>query len=160
MSYDKETADLSGLDWQILSILQHNARIAISDLAQQLNRSRSSISDHIRRLQDQGTITAFSIQVNEENIGVGISAFVRLQADSSQHRKIVETVDQIPEVAECHVLTGSDLLMMRVVAKDMPHLRQLVDGFTQWGSTVTDVIFSTVKHQLVINPKLRRTLDH
>lgn len=158
MTSDKKIPQPGGLDWQILNALQNNARISISDLATQLNRSRSSISEHIRLLQDRGVIKGFSVQINEEGIGVGISAFVRLQADSSQHRLIVETVDQIPEVAECHVLTGTDLLMMRVVARDMPHLRQLVDGFTEWGSTVTDVIFSTVKQQLVISPQLRRAL--
>ncbi|MFT5011762.1 MAG: DNA-binding Lrp family transcriptional regulator [Dinoroseobacter sp.] len=61
---------LSGLDWQILQTMQTNARITVSEVAQQLNRSRSG-------------------------------------------------------VAERHVLTGSDLLMMRVVARDMPHLREL-----------------------------------
>tara|TARA_R110001592_G_scaffold348797_1_gene643243 strand:+ start:218 stop:700 length:483 start_codon:yes stop_codon:yes gene_type:complete len=159
MSKASSTVLLSGLDWQILHALQVNGRIPISDLATQLNRSRSSISEHIRKLQDMGVIEGFSVRINEEKVGVGLSAFVRLQADSSQHRKIVETVDQIPEVAECHVLTGTDLLMMRVVAKDMAHLRDLVDGFTRWGATTTDVIFSTVKHQLGASPLLRRKLE-
>ena len=131
----------------------------VSDLASQLNRSRSSIAEHIKKLRELGIISRFTTAVSEERIGVGISAFVRLQADSSQHRAIVETVDQIPEVAECHVLTGTDLLMMRLVARDMPHLRELVDGFTNWGATTTDVIFSTVKDQLRVTPQLRRILN-
>tara|TARA_R110002072_G_scaffold1780_12_gene14922 strand:+ start:11291 stop:11761 length:471 start_codon:yes stop_codon:yes gene_type:complete len=150
---------LNGLDWQILQALQSNARITVSDLSQRLNRSRSSITEHIRRLQDEGVIKSFNATIDEEKLGVGIGAFVRLQADSSQHRLIVQTVDQIPEVAECHVLTGSDLLMMRVIARDMPHLRSLVDKFTEWGATTTDVIFSTVKIQLSITPHLRRALE-
>ncbi|MFT7243945.1 MAG: Lrp/AsnC family leucine-responsive transcriptional regulator [Candidatus Azotimanducaceae bacterium] len=150
---------MSGLDWQILQALQDNARVTVLDLSAQLNRSRSSITEHIRRPQDIGVIDGFSIRIEEEKLGVGTSAFVRLQADSSQHRLIVDTVNQIPEVAECHVLTGSDLLMMRVVARDMPHLRDLVDRFTEWGATSTDVIFSSVKKQLEINPRLLRVLS-
>lgn len=111
---------LSGLDWQILQTMQTNARITVSEIAQQLNHSRSSITEHLRQLQDNGVIERFSAVIDEEKLGVGISAFVRLQADSSRHRLIVQTVEQIAEVAECHVLTGSDLLMMRVVARDMP----------------------------------------
>ncbi len=147
---------ITGLDWQILEALQDDSRITISDLASQLNRSRSSISEHIQKMQDREILTAFTVRVSEEKLGFGISAFVRLQTSSSNHREIVAQVDEIPEVAECHVLTGSDLLMMRVIARDMSHLRSLVDGLTQWGSTTTDVIFSTVKHSAKIGPGLRR----
>ena len=147
---------LSGLDWQILEHLQANARTTISALANRLNRSRSSIAEHVKHLQDSGVLTAATVRVSEEKLGFGLTAFVRLQANSSSHREIVELIDDIPEVVECHVLTGNDLLMMRVIARDMPHLRDLVDGFTVWGATTTDVIFSTVKHQSTIGPALRR----
>ena len=152
-------AKLSGLDWQLLELLNRDARRGISAIASKLGRSRSTITEHLKSLQDRAVITGFSARIDEENLGVGISAFVRLQADSRQHRKIVNQLVEIPEVAECHVLTGDDLVMMRVVARDMPHLRSLVDGFTEWGATTTDVIFSTVKPQLEINPALRRALQ-
>lgn len=150
---------LTGLDWQLLRELASHARQNVQNLATNLGRSRSTITEHIKTLQDRSVITGFTIRVDEESLGVGISAFVRLHADSSQHRKIVESVGSIPEVAECHVLTGNDLLMMRVVARDMPHLRSIVDGFTQWGATTTDVIFSTVKSSLEFSPGLRRALE-
>ena len=149
---------LNGLDWQLLGALAEDSRKTVSELAKVLGRSRSSISEHLRKLQDLNVIEAFSLRVDEESLGVGLTAFVRLEADSSRHREIVETVGKIPEVAECHVLTGNDLLMMRVIARDMPHLRSLVDGFTAWGATTTDVIFSTVKQGLEITPALREQL--
>ena len=150
---------LTGLDWQILELLQHVGRMKISDLAGTLSRSRSSISEHISKLRDSGVLSRISAQVDEEKLGFGVSAFVRLHAPSSRHRDIFNTITEIPEVAECHVLTGSDLLMMRVVARDMPHLRDLVDGFTHLGSTVTDVIFSTIKQQVKVDQKLRKSTD-
>ena len=150
---------MNGLDWQILELLQKDSRITISEMANMLNRSRASISDHIRSMQDAGILTEFTVRVAEEKLGFGISAFVRLEANSSHHREIVQLVGDIPEVAECHVLTGTDLLMMRVLARDMPHLRDLVDSFTQWGSTNTDVIFSSVKQAATIGPALRQRTE-
>ncbi len=149
---------LNGLDWQLLAALANDARATVSELAKSLGRSRSSITEHLKKLLELNVITNFGINIDEESLGVGLTAFVRLEADSSQHREIVETVVKIPEVAECHVLTGSDLLLMRVIARDMPHLRDLVDGFTAWGATSTDVIFSTVKSSLEISPALREKL--
>lgn len=152
-------SQLKGLDWQILEALQQDGRMTVSELAKQLNRSRSSISEHIARLQDSGVLTGFSLVVDEEKLGYGINAFVRVQAESSQHRSVVESITDVPEVAECHVLAGTDLLMIRVVARDMPHLRALVDRFTFWGATTTDVIFSTVKQNLKINSALRKSIQ-
>jgi Lrp/AsnC family leucine-responsive transcriptional regulator len=149
---------LTGFDWQLLEALSKNSRATVSELARELGRSRSSITEHLRKLIDHQVIANFGVNLNEEALGVGLTAFVRLEADSSQHREIVETVGRIPEVAECHVLTGNDLLRMRVVAKDMPHLRSLVDGFTNWGATTTDVIFSTVKPSLKVDKELRQKL--
>ena len=79
---------ITGLDWQILEQLQIDGRVSISILAKQLNRSRSSISERIVRLQDGGVIESFSIKVNEEKLGFGLSAFVRIQAESSRHREL------------------------------------------------------------------------
>ncbi len=148
---------LDGFDWQLLELLQQQGRMTISEMAKQLSRSRSSISERLEKLQDMGVISGVVVQVDEQKLGFGISAFVRLQADSSRHREIIGTITQLPEVAECHVLTGDQLLIFRVVARDMPHLRELVDGFTQYGATSTDVIFSTVKERLVINRGLQNS---
>ncbi len=121
------------MDWLLLELLQQDGRMTVSELANQLGCSRSNISEYIEKLQNAGVLSGFSAQINEEKLGFGISAFVRLQAVSSHHRKIINTITEIPEVAECHVLTGAELLIIRVVARDMPHLRDLVDGFTKLG---------------------------
>ncbi len=149
---------LTGLDWQLLALLQEDGRITVSALAQQLGRSRSNIAERLEKLKESGVLTAVTAQLDEEKLGFGISAMVRLEAGSSRHREIVEAVTAMPEVAECHVLTGSELLMIRLVARDMAHLRNLVDALTSHGSTQTDVIFSSVKRQLKLDTTLRNSL--
>ena len=150
---------LSGLDWQIIELLQSDGRITISELASQLNRSRSNISEHLEKLIDSGVINNFEAKVDSEKLGFGLKAFVRLSADSEHHRKIINVLIEKPEVAECHVLTGSELVIIQVVAKNMPHLRNIVDSLTQYGSTQTDVVFATVKQQLKVDKKLRRIIE-
>ena len=149
-------ASLTGFDWQLIQLLQQDGRISISELAKQLGRSRSTVSEQIQRLRDIGVVSGVTVRLNEEKLGFGISAFVRLCAESCRHREIVNAVCDIPEVAECHVLTGSELLMIRLVARDMAHLRELVDTMTQYGSTHTDVIFSSVKTELKVDPSFHQ----
>ncbi|TQV73649.1 Lrp/AsnC family transcriptional regulator [Aliikangiella marina] len=150
---------LTGLDWQILEFIQHDGRISISEIAAQLNRSRSNISEHIDKLQSEGIIQGFHAKINAEKLGFGIKAFVRLSAGSLKHREIVNSIIKLPEVLECHVLTGSELVIIQLVAKDMSHLRSVVDGFTQYGSTQTDIVFATVKDGIQINKNLRSLLQ-
>jgi Lrp/AsnC family leucine-responsive transcriptional regulator len=147
---------LNALDWQILELLSSDGRMSISRLASELGRSRTTISEHLDRLQDSGVLRGISAQVDEEKLGFGLSAFVRLQASSTRHREIINAIVQLPEVAECHVLTGTELLMLRLLARDMVHLRVLVDSLTQYGATTTDVIFSTVKSQPTLNQALKK----
>ncbi len=150
---------LSGLDWQILELLKQDGRISISEIASRLNRSRSNITEHIERLKSQGIITGFEPIIDFEKLGFGIKAFVRLKAESLKHREIISSITKIPEVAECHVLTGSELVIIQLFAKNMSNLREVVDGFTQYGSTQTDIVFATVKDGIEIDNKLRKLIE-
>ncbi len=150
---------LSKLDWAILELLQQDGRNSVSTIAKQLNRSRSNISEHIAELLSNGVLKRFSICIDPEKLGFGVSAFIRLEASSKQHRRIVEQVIAFPEVVECHVMTGSELLVMRVTCVDMAHLRERVDSLTQFGATQTDVIFATVKNELKIDGQLAKCLQ-
>lgn len=150
---------LTKLDWKLLELLQKDGRMSISDLAKQVNRSRSNVSEHLEKLQDSGILTGISAKVDMSKLGFGISAFVRLQTSSSKLFDIINSITTLPEVVECHVLTGTDLFIIRLYARDMDHLRELVDGFTLIGATQTEIIFSTQKGELVIDEKLRKVAD-
>ena len=154
-----QNSTISALDWQLIELLQKDSRTTISEIAKILNRSRSTISERLERLLINGVIQSFGAKVDAEKLGFGLKAFVRLSAESKNHRKIIETITQFPEVSECHVLTGSELLILQVVAKDMAHLRSFVDGLTSYGSTQTDVVFATIKDGLVVDGKLRTKLE-
>lgn len=151
-----QNSTISALDWRLIELLQQDSRTTISELAKSLNRSRSTIAERVERLVEKGLIQNFSAKVNSEKLGFGLKAFVRLSASSKSHRQIIEAICKLPELVECHVLTGSELLILQVVAKDMAHLRSLVDGLTSYGSTQTDVVFATIKDNLVVNEKLKK----
>ena len=152
-------SSISGLDWQILELLQKDGRMTVSDIASKLNRSRSSITEHIDKLRECGVLSGIHAVIDCEKLGFGIKAFVRLNAESLKHREIITAIIKKPEVVECHVLTGSQLAIIQLVTKNMTHLREIVDSFTQYGSTQTDIVFATVKDGIQIDQKLRVLLD-
>ena len=152
-------SSITGLDWQILELLQKDGRMTVSDIASQLNRSRSNITERIEKLRESSVLSGVQAVVDNEKLGFGIKAFVRLTAESLKHREIIAEIINKPEVVECHVLTGSELVIIQLVAKNMTHLRETVDSFTQYGSTQTDIVFATVKDGIQINQQLRALLE-
>lgn len=145
---------LSSLDWQLLELLQQDGRITISEIATRLKRSRSNITERMLRLQDSGVLRQVTVAVDKEKLGFALSAFVRLDAPSQKHPEILALIATLPEVSECHILAGEDLLMLRIHARDMTHMRGVVEQFSDYGSTATSVIFSTVKDDMLYNSDL------
>lgn len=146
---------VNDLDWRLLEAIEKDGRRTVSDLAADLGVSRSTVSEHLEQLKSTGVLRGFGADVDVERLGFGVSAFVRMTASSSQHRRVVAAVEDMPEVAECHVLTGRDLLMLRIIARDIAHLRSVVDGLTRYGDTQTDIVFATTRDRVSINARLR-----
>lgn len=146
---------MTGLDWQILELLQQDGRMTISAMAKRLGRSRSNVSKHLDDLNDSGVLDGLAPRINTEKLGFGINAYVRLQASSAHHQKIIKSITSLPEVAECHILAGADLVLIRLVARNMAHLKELVEFLTKLGATQTDIVFATTKNQLQLNARLR-----
>ena len=146
---------LTGLDWRILELLQQDGRMTISEMAKHLGRSRSNVAKHLDDLYDSGVLSGIAPRINTEKLGFGINAYVRLQASSSNHKKIINSITSLAEVAECHILAGSDLVLIRLIARNMTHLNEMVEMFTKFGTTQTDIIFATTKNQLQLNARLR-----
>ena len=147
---------LTGLDWRILELLQQDGRMSISEMAKQLGRSRSNVSKHLDDLHDSGVLIGTAPRINTEILGFGINAYVRLEASSSDHQKIINSITNLAEVAECHILADSDLVLIRLIARNTAHLKEMVKMFTKFGTTQTDIIFATTKSQLQLNDRLRK----
>ena len=89
---------LTKLDWKLLELLQKDGRMSISDLAKQVNRSRSNVSEHLEKLEDSGILTGITVKVDMNKLGFGISAFVRLQTSSSKLFDIINRITNILNV--------------------------------------------------------------
>ena len=151
--------NLSELDWQLLRLLQEDGRMSVSELSKQLGRSRSNISEHMEKLQDIGVLTGISANIDMAKLGFGISAFVRIQTSSAKLQDLISSIREQAEVSECHVLTGTDLFIIRVYARDMDHLRELIHGFTLIGTTQTEIIFSTQKAKITFDRNLKKSAE-
>ncbi|HEY7123976.1 MAG TPA: Lrp/AsnC family transcriptional regulator [Ktedonobacterales bacterium] len=136
--------------WQILQALQEDARVSFSELGRRVGLSAPAVAERVRRLEEAGVISGYHAQVNMEKIGLTLSAFIRVSL--SHERKVLLSVlaKDLPEVLECHSITGDDCLIMKVVVSSVTHLEELLHRLGQFGRTTTSVVLSS--------PVTRRTI--
>ncbi len=113
---------MDDIDRRILSALQKDGRITISDLSSEIGLSPTPLARRIDRLERDGVITGYSARVDPARIGRPVTIFISLELDR-QDKNAIETFERaiarLEEVMECHLMTGSRDILLRVVAADL-----------------------------------------
>ncbi|ERJ79447.1 putative regulatory protein AsnC [Prevotella disiens JCM 6334 = ATCC 29426] len=120
------------LDRKILGILSQNARIPFKDVAAECGVSRAAIHQRVQHLIENGVIVGSSFDVNPKSLGYTTCTYVGLNLErGSMYRKVVERINTIPEVIECHFTTGSYTMLVKLYAKDNEQLMDLLNNKLQ-----------------------------
>jgi Lrp/AsnC family leucine-responsive transcriptional regulator len=128
---------------QILEELQMDPRLSMTELSRRVGLSSPAVTERVRRLEETGVIKGYRLDINPVTLGLPITAFVRIRPNTGQLYKITELAQKIPEVAECHRVTGEDCFIMKVYLPSLEQLDRLLDAFLPFGDTITSLIQST-----------------
>src|ERR1051326_2666478 len=94
---------LDDTDFNILQLLQNNARIKRNELAEKIGLSIPSVTDRLHKLEDNGIIEAYLTKLNHKTLGKDITAFIFVVSESSAHYKdFISHAKDTPEILECH----------------------------------------------------------
>ena len=109
-----------------------NARIPSKDVAVECGVSRAAIHQRIQRMIDLDVITGSGYNVNPKILGYSTCTYVGVSLEKgSMYRKTVASLEQIPEVVECHFTTGPYTLLIKLYARDNQHLMELLNDKIQ-----------------------------
>lgn len=123
---------LDRYDIQILTELQADARLTNAELAQRVGLSAAPCWRRVRALEEAGFIKGYHAEIDRHRIGLGVLAFVRLDADRNtgeRTREMEEAIRQIPEIVSCHYISGAGTFELQVVSRDL-------DAFSQFARKV------------------------
>lgn len=133
------------LDKKILSILSKNARIPFKDVAAECNVSRAAIHQRVQHLIDAEVITGSGFDVNPKSLGYRTCTYVGITLErGSMYKDVVEKLQNIPEVVECHFTTGPYTMLVKAYARDNEELMHLLNGKLQGihGVVATETLIS------------------
>ena len=123
---------IDNLDRKILEIIMKNARIPSKDVAAECGVSRAAIHQRIQRMIDLDVITGSGYHVTPKVLGYSTCTYVGVRLEKgSMYRQAVESLEQIPEVVECHFTTGPYTMLIKLFARDNQHLMELLNDKIQ-----------------------------
>lgn len=122
-------APLDRTDRRILEYLQQHGRATHVELSEQVHLSAPQCLRRVRALEERGVIRRYAALLDPEALGYGVTAFVSIALDREQSkraRRLEEQIRQFPEILECHAISGDFDYLLRVVARDLKALSELL----------------------------------
>ena len=115
------------LDLEIMSALTQDARIAFSQLAENLRVSNSLIHQRVKKLKEHGVLKNAVFQLNPEELGYETCAFTQIILAHARYiPEVVGALEKIPEIVECSNIAGRYAIMVKIYAQNNSHLRDIV----------------------------------
>jgi Lrp/AsnC family leucine-responsive transcriptional regulator len=148
---------IDDIDRKILEILQARAKITNARLSEEIGLSPAPTLERVKKLEQMGIITSYHAKLDPEKLGLGVTTFV-LATLSGHNRANIERfiteIEKIPEVIECHHITGAGDFILKVIARDIGSYQKLilekVTEIEQVDNMQSMVVLSTFKDSKVI----------
>src|SRR5262245_6753968 len=118
---------LDKFDVAILKELQADARLTNAELAQRVGLSAAPCWRRVRALEEAGFIKGYHAEIDRHRIGLGVLAFVRVDAErvsGERTREMEDAIRKVPEIVSCHYISGTGTFELQVVAQDLETFSQ------------------------------------
>ncbi len=136
------------IDRQLLIMLQENARVPLKQLAEKVYLSSPAVAARITRLEKQGIIKGYHMDIDWLKLGNHITAFINLEVAPSQKPEFYPFIKACPNVMECNCVTGNFSMLIKVCFKSTMDLDAFIGEVQKFGKTSTQIVFSTaVEHR-------------
>jgi Lrp/AsnC family leucine-responsive transcriptional regulator len=127
----------------LLKELQQDARLSYADLGRRVGLSPSATAERMRRMEETGIIRGYSIQIDREALGLPILAVIRMTCDGTRYHPFLKFVRELPEVRECHHVTGGDAFFLQIATTSIEHLERVIERLLPYGIPTTSIVLSS-----------------
>ncbi|KZL05091.1 HTH-type transcriptional regulator LrpC [Pseudovibrio axinellae] len=146
----KDTKYLDETGCKILSILDRDGRISISELASRIGLSAPSTAERVRKLEQDDIITGFTVEISPKALGYILEAIVRVKPSPGNLHVVEQLILNEPRFTSCDKVTGEDCFVTRIYLRDVSELDDLLDPLHEKAMTNTSVVkASPIRNRMV-----------
>lgn len=128
---------------KLLDELQNNARLSLAELGRRIGLSPTATAERLRQMEEIGILRGFTAEVDREALGLEVMAFIRMSCGGQNYHRLLDYVQTLEEVRECHHLTGGDDFLLKVTTTSMADLESLIEALLPYGNPVTSLVLSS-----------------
>lgn len=132
--------NLDDTDRRIIGELIADGRVSFAELGRRVSLSSPAVAERVQRLERAGVITGYRAEIDPRTLGYQLKAIIRVKPAPGQLTRIPELAAEIPEISECHRITGEDCFYITVHLRSIDDLSNLLDRFLAHGQTTTSLI--------------------
>jgi Lrp/AsnC family leucine-responsive transcriptional regulator len=133
----------SEIDRRIIGELVGNGRLSFAELGRRVNLSPPAVAERVQRLERSGVIAGYRAEIDPKALGYPLTAIIRVKPAPGQLVRIPELAAEIPQVGECHRITGEDCFYLTLHLRSIDELSETLDRFLVYGETTTSLINAT-----------------
>lgn len=114
------------IDWKIVDALERDGRQSFAQLGETVGLSKSPSWTRVRSLEEQGIIRGYAARLDPFALGLEVQCFVEVRIGLDAHADFEEAVMAHPAIVECHTTAGDSDYMLKIFARSVDHLDELL----------------------------------
>ena len=143
------------VDTTILAELQADARLPFAELGRRVSLSTPAVIERVRKLEDSGAIRGYHAQIDPAAVGLPLRAFIKVTIAGDKLERFAAVARRVPEVRECHRVTGAESFIVQIAVRDVAHLEQVIDSLAPYVATQTSIVLASLIDWNPVVPSLR-----
>lgn len=139
------------IDMQILHELQADSRISIRELSKRVNLSPPSVTERVRRLEDNNVIEGYTIKINKKQLGFGIDCIIEVTMKDGQYEKFKAFIRSYKHSEWCYRVAGAACFLVKLSVSSLEDIEEFIDIVSSYATTKTSIAFSKTEIENDIN---------
>lgn len=149
-------SNVDSYDLAILSALAQDSSLTSKELSAKVHLSRTAVARRINSLRERGLVSVPTSEVNLEELGFGIHAYIHIVSPSKTSFDLLDRLLERPEVLSVSVIIGEGIMLVEAVARHKTHLHRFLTWLKDYGDSTTHLVLK--KHRSKINLRDRLAL--
>ncbi len=132
------------IDLLIIDELARDSRLSMRELGKIINLSPPSVTERVRKLENEGVITGYTIGIDRKKLGFGLECIMEITVRNGDYKKLKTFVQNHPRVLGCWRTAGQACYFVKLCAASLEEIQDFVDSIASYASPLTHIIFSEI----------------
>jgi Lrp/AsnC family transcriptional regulator, leucine-responsive regulatory protein len=133
------------IDLKIIAELKKDSRQSMRELSRKVNLSPPAVTERVKRLEDEGIIEGYTIQLNRKKLGFVIDCLIEVTVKNGDYKRFQAFIEEYPKALFCYRIAGNACYMIMITVSKLEEIEEFINEVSSFAATVTHIVFSEVK---------------